>query len=272
MAVGRVARVGLERCRHGIDGLALLGFPHARRRWDPQRLARFAHLVRRHRPYQHRHSAASGAPRRLGAARPARHRSVAVRASNRRRPRLRLDRLVPLEWPNWLAEWCRRDECRRSSSTRAPSRWPGGPRRSTTRSLNCSLPSTWPSRPSARPDRATTRAKIFELMVDGVARSYLFQGGWKADIGRGRKLDPGAASGLRRALRSPITSSAVERPNSTSRSASSATSSIAIDADCRANRSSSHGSDYHVARPPRPVGSTARTRRRHRLDAFVHRH
>jgi SNF2 family DNA or RNA helicase len=32
----------------------------------------------------------------------------------------------------------------------------------------------------------TTR-KIFELMVDGVARSFLAQGGWKAEIGRGRK-------------------------------------------------------------------------------------
>lgn len=32
----------------------------------------------------------------------------------------------------------------------------------------------------------TTR-RIFELMVDGVARSYLFQSGWKAEIGRGRK-------------------------------------------------------------------------------------
>ncbi len=30
-------------------------------------------------------------------------------------------------------------------------------------------------------------SRIFELMVDGVARSYLFQSGWKADIGRGRK-------------------------------------------------------------------------------------
>ncbi|MFK7918986.1 MAG: DEAD/DEAH box helicase [Ilumatobacter sp.] len=29
--------------------------------------------------------------------------------------------------------------------------------------------------------------RIFELMVDGVARSYLSQGGWKAEIGRGRK-------------------------------------------------------------------------------------
>jgi SNF2 family DNA or RNA helicase len=29
--------------------------------------------------------------------------------------------------------------------------------------------------------------KIFELMVDGVARSFLAQGGWKAEIGRGRK-------------------------------------------------------------------------------------
>lgn len=29
--------------------------------------------------------------------------------------------------------------------------------------------------------------RIFELMVDGVARSYLFQSGWKADVGRGRK-------------------------------------------------------------------------------------
>ena len=29
--------------------------------------------------------------------------------------------------------------------------------------------------------------RIFELMVDGVARSYLFQSGWKAEVGRGRK-------------------------------------------------------------------------------------
>ncbi|MEP1122724.1 MAG: DEAD/DEAH box helicase [Ilumatobacter sp.] len=29
--------------------------------------------------------------------------------------------------------------------------------------------------------------RIFELMVDGVARSYLSQSGWKAEIGRGRK-------------------------------------------------------------------------------------
>ena len=29
--------------------------------------------------------------------------------------------------------------------------------------------------------------KIFQLMVDGVARAYLSQSGWKADVGRGRK-------------------------------------------------------------------------------------
>ncbi len=44
---------------------------------------------------------------------------------------------------------------------------------------------------AAKPDICTAGSghdtrKIFELMVDGVARSYLFQNGWKADIGRGR--------------------------------------------------------------------------------------
>lgn len=45
---------------------------------------------------------------------------------------------------------------------------------------------------AAKPEACTAGSghdtgRIFELMVDGVARSYLFQGGWKAEIGRGRK-------------------------------------------------------------------------------------
>jgi len=45
--------------------------------------------------------------------------------------------------------------------------------------------------------------KIFELMVDGVARSYLFQGGWKADIGRGRKGSTQALRAVFGALAKP---------------------------------------------------------------------
>ena len=45
--------------------------------------------------------------------------------------------------------------------------------------------------------------RIFELMVDGVARSYLFQGGWKADIGRGRKGSTQALRAVFGALAKP---------------------------------------------------------------------
>ncbi len=45
--------------------------------------------------------------------------------------------------------------------------------------------------------------KIFELMVDGVARSYLFQGGWKADVGRGRKGSTQALRAVFGALAKP---------------------------------------------------------------------
>ncbi len=45
--------------------------------------------------------------------------------------------------------------------------------------------------------------KIFELMVDGVARSYLSQGGWKADIGRGRKGSTQALRAVFGALAKP---------------------------------------------------------------------
>jgi SNF2 family DNA or RNA helicase len=45
--------------------------------------------------------------------------------------------------------------------------------------------------------------KIFELTVDGVARSYLFQGGWKADIGRGRKGSTQALRAVFGALAKP---------------------------------------------------------------------
>ena len=45
--------------------------------------------------------------------------------------------------------------------------------------------------------------RIFELMVDGVTRSYLFQGGWKADVGRGRKGSTQALRAVFGALAKP---------------------------------------------------------------------
>ncbi|MGA9277758.1 DEAD/DEAH box helicase [Ilumatobacter sp.] len=45
--------------------------------------------------------------------------------------------------------------------------------------------------------------KIFELMVDGIARASLSQGGWKADVGRGRKGSTQALRAVFGALAKP---------------------------------------------------------------------
>ena len=106
-------------------------------------------------------------------------------------------------WPSWPAAWCRPGECRRSSSTRARSPWHGGPPRSTTRSARCSPPSTRPNQHICTAGSGHDTRKIFELMVDGVARSYLFQSGWKADIGRGRNGSTQALRAVFGALAKP---------------------------------------------------------------------
>ena len=94
VAVRRAACLGLERRRHGVDGVALLRVPHAQRRRHTQRLARLPHLVRSGRPDQHRRPAAPSAPRGIGATRSARRRGVVVGAARRLRPRVGLDRVV----------------------------------------------------------------------------------------------------------------------------------------------------------------------------------
>jgi hypothetical protein len=185
---------------NGIDTAPMAwlygGFRAPRGRRHPHRLARHAGVVRRDRADQPRPRRSTVAARVVGAARRDGHRRLAVGAAGRAVP-VRLARLVRPDRRTRPPHGVGRADHTRHRR-RGPvhvARW----KPVTTESIDATLAALAASMPpictAGSGVEATT---IYAQLVDGIARSFLFQYGWKADLGRQRTArGPGAAGHLR---------------------------------------------------------------------------
>ncbi len=272
MAQRRIARLGMERHRHRSDGLVVRRVPAPRRR------AACAPAGTTHPSPTARSGASASTFDGPPALTP--HRCSSMRWAPQSGSRSsRTSRTCPTRWPgsHAVAELARRTV---SAGRITPVIVDEGPftvarwRPVTTPSIESTIDALAHCMPPiCTAGSSVNAATIYGQLVDGIARSFLHQYGWKADLGRQRTpVGPGAARHLRRTGQTrPRRTWRHRRVRHRPPTASAMNSTVTVDGS-PANRWSSPASASLISDDAaRSVDRAPRTRRRSRQRPLVHR-